>query len=268
MTPFLHKAFYIAGRYAEQLEPKLEAIGLAIADDPEDADIIVCYGGDGTLLSQVQEYRRLFWPIRDEQTAQLCPKHQLDKQLDMFIHDKLRITVLPTLIGRAKVGPLSDGGSTSEYLLWGMNDVFLHSANHATALRYTVEIDDELYAREVVSDAVGVATRHGATAYYRNITHSIFRVGMGLAFSNSTETVDHIVLDDRSVVTIRILRGPAVMTADNVTAETFINEGDSVKISMSDEYIKTLGLDVFMCPECRRLRHQLRDSTRFLGGAK
>ena len=261
-------SFFIKGKWWHKLQPLLEERDLRVVLDEEDADIIICYGGDGTLLETAHHGNgTLLFPIRDEQTAPLCPEHQLDKQLDDLLAGKLKLSQPELLMGKAIINPVVEGLPKTENKLYGMNDIFIHSANQATALRYSVYIGDKLYAKEVVSDAVGVATRHGATAYYRNITHSIFRVGIGLAFSNSTETVDHIVLDERSTVKIQILRGPAVMTADNETAPNVINTGDVVTIAMSGKYVRTLGLDIFMCPECRKLRHTLRDSTRFLGGS-
>ena len=261
-------SFFIKGKWWHKLQPLLEERGLRVVLDEEDADIIVCYGGDGTLLDAAHHANgTILWPVRDEQTAPLCPEHSLDSQIKAMLEGRLHYSEIELLKGQSVVGPIVEPGPKSGDTLHGMNDIFIHSANQATALRYSVYIDDKLYAKEVVSDAVGVATRHGATAYYRNITHSIFRVGIGLAFSNSTETVDHIVLDERSTVKIQILRGPAVMTADNETAPNVINTGDVVTIAMSGKYVRTLGLDIFMCPECRKLRHTLRDSTRFLGGS-
>ena len=137
-----------------------------------------------------------------------------------------------------------------------------------TALRYSVSIDGAMYAREVVGDAVGAATIHGSTAYYRSITHSIFRTGIGLAFSNSTELVNHLVLPENSLIRIDILRGPAVMVADNSEETVLVEVGGFAELAMSDRYTDILGLDIFMCSECRRLRHTLRDSTRFIGGGE
>lgn len=261
-------SFFIKGKWWHKLQPLLEEHGLCVVLDEEDADIIVCYGGDGTLLDAAHHANgTILWPVRDEQTAPLCPEHSLDSQIRAMLEGRLHYSEIELLKGQSSVAPIVTPMPNKGDTLHGMNDIFIHSANQATALRYSVYIDDILYAKEVVSDAVGVATRHGATAYYRNITHSIFRVGIGLAFSNSTETVDHIVLDEWSTVKIQILRGPAVMTADNETAPNVINTGDVVTIAMSGKYVRTLGLDIFMCPECRKLRHTLRDSTRFLGGS-
>ena len=103
---------------------------------------------------------------------------------------------------------------------------------------------------------------HGSTAYYRSITHSIFRTGIGLAFNNSTELVNHLVLPEKSLITVEILRGPGELVADNIPESIPLNEGDSASIFLSAETTPVLGLDCFMCPECRFIRHRLRNSSR------
>ena len=122
-------------------------------------------------------------------------------------------------------------------------------------MRYQVLIDNELYANEIVGDSVGVATVHGSTAYYRSITQSIFRVGIGLAFSNSTEEINHLVLDEKSEVAIRVFRGPALLIADNSPEMIEVPEHDEVIIRQAEEKAIVFGLRGFMCPECRVLRH-------------
>ena len=125
-------------------------------------------------------------------------------------------------------------------------------------MRYDVRIDGELYGQEIVGDGVGVSTVHGSTAYYRSITHSIFRTGIGLAFSNSTELVNHLVLPEDSVINIKIIRGPGELTADNAPEMPLVKDGSECEIRMSDLKAEMAGLNFFMCPECRRLRHQMR----------
>ena len=97
-------------------------------------------------------------------------------------------------------------------------------------------------------------------SYYRSITHSIFRTGIGLAFSNSTELVNHLVLPENSRIHITILRGPSEMVADNSLETVQLDEGDEVTIQMSGECTPVLGLDIFMCPVCRKMRHDLRNT--------
>ncbi len=248
--------FFLFGQHTEALRDNLKRRGVRLTDDPDKADLIIPCGGDGTLFTaELRWPGRLKYPVRDSATAPLCPKHGLDTQLDAFFAGRLETTRLPKLVGRANGREL-----------FAINDIFLHNQMPVTALRYSVSIDGAMYAREVVGDAVGAATIHGSTAYYRSITHSIFRTGIGLAFSNSTELVNHLVLPENSLIRIDILRGPAVMVADNSEETVLVEPGGFAELAMSDRYTDILGLDIFMCSECRRLRHTLRDSTRFLGG--
>ena len=156
--------------------------------------MILCYGGDGAMLGAELRYpNRLKMPVRDCETAPHCRKHSLEWQLDAMMNGQLRESALMKLQGTL--------GNMTRY---AVNDVFIHNTNNVSALRYQVKIDDDIYAKEVVGDGVGVSTVHGSTAYYRSITHSIFRVGIGLAFSNSTEEVDHLVLPETAEMKIRL----------------------------------------------------------------
>ena len=109
-------------------------------------------------------------------------------------------------------------------------------------------------AAKIVGDGVGLSSVHGSTAYYRSITHSLFRVGIGLAFSNSTETVDHMVLAESSTVEIEVVRGPGLLVADN-SPGVAVGEGEIVTMRQSGDFALIYDLADFMCPECRALRH-------------
>ncbi len=233
----------LAGRHLEHLRELLRERGVETpAKGPW--DFIVIRGGDGSLLGAERDFPGVpKLPIRDGEEAPLCPLHSAEAQIDMFLAGKLAKSVLPKISGEA------NGRS-----LLGVNDVFIHSRNMVSALRYKVWIDGELYASEIVGDGVGVSTVHGSTAYYRSITHSVFRVGIGLAFSNSTELVNHLVLPESSVIKFKISRGPAELVADNSPCSIALLEGDEATVSMTRESAEIYGLDVFMCQECRRLR--------------
>ena len=110
---------------------------------------------------------------------------------------------------------------------------------------------------EVVGDGVCFSSVHGSTAYYRSITRGVFQLGVGLAFSNSTESVDHLVLSEKSIVTVEILRGPGLVMADNDPHKITVEVGESITLKQTDEYAMIWNLDGFMCPRCRSLRHHL-----------
>ncbi len=233
----------LVGKNLDDIRPLLKKYGFEESADP--AGLIVTHGGDGALLGAERDFPGIpKLPLRDAATAPLCRKHQAELQLEAFRRGETAITELPLVFGRS--------GNDEVHAL---NDVFLHNQDRRSALRYRVRIDGELYANEVVGDGVGIASVHGSTAYYRSITHSLFRVGIGLAFSNSTEEVNHLVLAESSLVEIEIVRGPGVLIADNSPEQRVVAEGGKVVFGQSEKKAVIFGLANFMCPQCRLLRH-------------
>ena len=236
----------LAGRYLETIEKiLLQSSDVEIVDNSP--DLVITHGGDGSLLGAEREYPGIpKLPVRDTQLAPLCNRHS--SFIDLFNdyrNNKLKKTELIKLSGVTSRGEQ----------LSGINDVFIHNVDRAGALRYRVLIGDQPYGHEIIGDGVGVATVHGSTAYYRSITHSIFKIGIGLAFSNSTEVTSHLVLPEDTAITVKITRGPAILVADNGPKSLELNEGDSVRIKKVEDCAVIYGLDRFMCPECKKLRH-------------
>ena len=237
------KRVKLMGKNLDDVRPKILARGMEIVD--ENFDMVIAHGGDGTLLWSERDYPGIpKLPLRDARTAPQCQDHSYDKVLDALLADELEVSILPKLEGIYK-----------DKRMVALNDIFVHNLERASALRYQVLIDNELYANEIVGDSVGVATVHGSTAYYRSITQSIFRVGMGLAFSNSTEEINHLVISEQSEVAIRVFRGPALIIADNSPEMVEVPEHGEVIIRQAAEKAVIYGLKGFMCPECRVLRH-------------
>ena len=231
------------GRHLEDIIPYFEKHNFVCCNNAP--DMVVTHGGDGTLLGAERQYPGIpKFPIRDMRSARLCDKHHYEKQIKLFIDQKLEKSELIKL----KV-------EFNDKELIGMNDIFLHNTDRGSAIRYRVLINNELYAEDVVADGVGVSTVHGSTAYYRSITHSTFRVGIGLAFSNTTEVTNHIVLPEDSKIKIQVTRGPAILLADNNSDLIEINEGDEFVICKSEETATIYGLEQFMCVACRKLRY-------------
>ena len=235
----------LVGKNLEDIRPLLALADFAEAGEGETPELVVTHGGDGALLGAARDSPQLpILPVRDARTAPLCPRHECRIQLEAFRAGRTRLLPLPMI-----------SGAVRDVTLHALNDVFLHNMDRSSALRYRVRINGELYANEVVGDGVGLASVHGSTAYYRSITHSLFRVGIGLAFSNSTEEVNHLVLPDTVQVRIQIIRGPGCMVADNSPDIIEIPEGGEVVIRRSPATALIYGINDFMCPECRLLRH-------------
>ena len=199
--------YIMTGKEPGLLTGLLTGYGCTPAEPGEIPDIVISHGGDGSLLQACRRYRDLpILAIRDTLHSQLCVKHAQREILRRFVAGELGSRRLPLVSGKVR-----------DTVLYGLNDVFVHNSQRGNALRYSVNISGKPYAYGVIGDAVGLSSVHGATAYYRSITRSIFRVGLGLAFSNSTELVNHLVVPEDSVIAVHIIRGPGVLIADPET---------------------------------------------------
>ncbi len=231
----------LLGKNLDDIRPLLKQFDLEEADDFE---LIITHGGDGALLGAERDYPGVpKLPIRDAATAKTCSLHAPEARLRDFVaHQKW--SHLPKVAGRYLDREVA-----------GINDIILYNDDRLSALRYRVHIDGVLYASEIVGDGAVLSSVHGSTAYYRSITHSTFRTGIGLAFSNSTEEINHLVLDPATTVEIEVLRGPAVLAADNTPCRIEVPEHGVVTLYQKKETANICNLDDFMCPTCRTLRH-------------
>lgn len=229
-------------RFADEVLSEIERFGFElVTDKPE---VVIAYGGDGTLLGAERA-----WPsvpklhIRRGGSWEKCPRHETDAVLGRLRNGRISTSRLLKLEGSAR-------GRT----VVGLNDVTLHHARVSSAVRYRVLIDGKPYSGEIIGDGLVVATPFGSRAYYRSITHSIFKVGIGLAFNNSTELVNHLVLAEESRVEIEITRGPALLVSDNNPEHIPLDQGDRAVVSRHLHPAVILGVDSLYCEECRRIR--------------
>lgn len=234
----------LCGRNLDDLIPLLKSYDIdLVQNNPE---LVIAYGGDGALLGAERVYPGIAkCAIRDSRSTPKCPKHNESSILKMLFSRKFNKTSL------TKITAALDG----ETVCTGLNDIVINRLIIASALRYRIWLDGQLYAHQIVGDGLVAATPFGSTGYYRSITHSFFRLGLGLAFNNSTEPVNHLVIEEDTQIKLKILRGPAVLIADNDPQERQISTGDIISISKAQSEAYILGLDVFRCPDCYWLRH-------------
>ena len=235
----------VRGKNTDIVTAILNGYKVKIVD--KDPNIIIAYGGDGTLLESERLYPNIpKLAIRDIHTAPLCKDHSLNGIIEDFISKKLK---------KKKLLKISGHCDSVNQTIDGMNDIFIHNVIRNNAIRYKVYIDGEIYLREVASDCIGFATPHGSTGYFQSITHCSFKQGIGIAFSNSREHVNHIIIKENSEIKIEILRGPAIMVADNNPNLIKLKDGDTLTIKKAAHEPVIYGLEAFMCNKCRKLRH-------------
>jgi NAD+ kinase len=235
----------ICGRNLDDLRHYLDPLDFeVVTDKPE---VVISYGGDGSLLGAVRDYPGIpKCPIRDSRSNPKCPEHHESLILRMLLADELKQDRLMKL----------EAVTNSGEMVVGLNDVMVNKQIISSAVRYRLWLDDELYQAQIVGDGLVVAPPFGSTGYYRSITHSVFTHGIGVAFNNSTEPVNHLVVGDNTVVRLQIIRGPAVLLADNGPKMIELQKDDEVTIRRTGGEAIVLGLDIFRCAQCYQLRQQ------------
>ncbi|MDX1971373.1 MAG: hypothetical protein SFY68_02470 [Candidatus Sumerlaeia bacterium] len=233
-----HKA-YLLGEHSQHIAPLVQSLGITLCQpDEREVDFCICYGGDGTLLGAERVYPSVpKVPIRKRPNFQEA-EPEFRSILERVVSGKASKTFLPKLEARM-----------SGKKLVAMNDVVLHNSRVVSAVRYRVEINGMAPFAEVVGDGLVIATPFGSSAYYRAITNSIIHVGLGLAFNNSTEPVNHIVLSQDSHIRIQINRGPAVFAADNNPELWNLTDGAVIECSLCSEKAEIWEIANLLCME-------------------
>ncbi|MBN1517165.1 NAD(+)/NADH kinase [Candidatus Sumerlaeota bacterium] len=231
---------HIIGQDVANLRAAMEQTGIEIAP-PDQADVMICHGGDGTLIGAERDFPGIpKVPIRNDHNCVKCPRHETQAILERLKSGALERSVLRKVQMRWK-----------DHVKLAVNEVGLHMANPASATRFYLSVNGELYVpHEIIGDGLVVATPFGSTAYFRSITRGTFKAGLGLAIVNSVEPVEWAVLDVADRLSVQITRGPALLLADNDPEQWELHENDRLEIGMAEEPYTILGLDALRCKQC------------------
>ncbi len=226
------------GRDLEIIHQLLNQEGLEVVEANPDA--IVTHGGDGILLEAERSFPGIpKLPLRYNSICKACVDHDSSEAIKAMARGTIELVDLPKLEGRV-----------GDRQFVGLNEISVHHGLPSQAIRFEVRINGELYGEEAIGDGLIVATPFGSHAYYRSITNSTIRVGLGLAFNNTTEPIDHIVIDPHDTVSVRITRGPALILADNDPHHFEAEAGATLEIKLAKRPAQLLGYRQFRCPDC------------------
>ncbi|MEK7180621.1 MAG: hypothetical protein AAB706_04045 [Patescibacteria group bacterium] len=195
--------------------------GFTVTD--KNPEIVLSFGGDGTLMrSEVAFPGVPKVALRDSTICKKCsalPNEEILKQLAKGEYTK---ETLFKLEARAKGKELI-----------GLNDIVVHNKDPRHGIRYHLSVNKRDIGHEIVGDGIVVATPFGSTGYFRSITDSFFEIGIGIAFNNSTERFDHMIVEEGNTIEMSITRGPAIVYADNHEDSIELSPGDKVTIQKS-----------------------------------
>lgn len=213
----------IFGNDIKEIEELAKKVGFnVVANNP---DIIASFGGDGTFMLAEKLYPSIpKFCLRKSRVCKKCSEFSNEEVLQKVFDKKYEVNE------EIKVEATSKGSSVV-----GLNEIIVHNKDPRRAIRYEIFINGKKYGDEIIGDGVAISTPYGSTGYYRSITDSFFEVGLGIAFNNSTEQSDHMVIKEDSEIKIKILRGPAMVYADNNEEEIELDAGDEILIRKSKE---------------------------------
>ncbi len=213
----------IFGKNNSSLNQLIKSAGFdVVTKNPE---FIISFGGDGTLMKSEAAYPSI--PkilLKNSAICKKCSPFSNEDVLKRVRNKKFTIEELMKLEVLA-----------NDTTLYAMNDIIVHNKDARHAIRYSLSVNDRQIGNAIIGDGIVVATPFGSTAYYRSITDSSFELGIGLAFNNSTEQSDHLVIKENSIIKAKIIRGPAVIYADNQETEINLTENSEIIIKKSKQ---------------------------------
>lgn len=233
------------GKNSDSIRHLLPIYGLQqVADKP---DVIISYGGDGTLLSAERKYPSIpKLPIRDSKVCKKCPAHSTEHLLKSLAEDKLELQVFPKL----------EAKSADEDIL-AINDIVVRNSTPMHALRFRIwKNGSQLEPDVIIGDGIVATTAFGSTGYFKSITRTTIEHGFALAFNNTTHPIPPIEFTDKNELKVIIIRGPGTLSSDNNPKIITLRESDNVVIFPSKHIARIYIEKTLRCDDCVVLREK------------
>jgi NAD+ kinase len=229
----------VAGDHDLQLFPESSLRGLCKGAEelrPDQVDLLVCFGGDGTLLRGARMVAQYHTPVLGVNLGHLGfltsvgPEH-VPEAFDAIAAGSFWLDTRFTLQAQVMA---RDGTAGTQYL--ALNDAVLHKGGFARVIRLAVFVGEE---REEVAayaaDGIILATPTGSTAYSLSAGGAIVAPSMecllATPISPHTLAVRPLVLPADTAIEVEILQRDAevVLTIDGQAGEVLAN-GDRLVV--------------------------------------
>lgn len=236
----------LAGKNAEnmnkfspsEIEKLVKDLGFqVVASNP---DVILSYGGDGTLLAAERQYPSLpKLPLRNSQFCHKCANHEDEVMLKKLLENDLKLQEYKKL-----------ETSILYKTFYALNDFVIRNSDPTHTIRFTTSASDQL----LIGDGIVIATPFGSTGYFKSITGQTFDKGFGLAFNNTTEKIPPVFFKDSDQVTFSLIRGKATLSMDNNPHIFVIDEGSELVFKLSNQVAKIYEDTSLRCPNCQVIK--------------
>lgn len=233
------------GKNSGSITDLVESYGLEVAS--ENPEVIISYGGDGTLLTSEREYPSVpKLPIRDSKVCKKCSKHATETLLQSLAENKL----VPEEVSKLETEFEGDR-------LLALNDIVLRNASSFHAVRFKLTKNDTPIGGEVIiGDGIVASTPFGSSGYFQSITRGSFTQNFQIAFNNTVSPISPLEFAQNDVIKITVIRGPAHLTSDNNPQIIELIEGNEFVIKPSDKKASIYSSESLRCTDCIILRDQ------------
>ena len=204
----------------------------------ENVDLIIVFGGDGTLLNSARQYLEYEIPILGVNMGNVG--FLTDLKIDNF-----DATVKDILMGNFKIEErnLVSARFNKEHL-YGLNEVVIHSGAYAQLMRYRLNVNEKV-VYEQRSDGLIIATPTGSTAYSLSaggpIIHPSLDVWTILPMLPQSLSSRPFIISSDENVEVELFDGPSESAKICVDGQDDIDIPYGIKISIS-KMEKTLKL--------------------------
>ena len=169
------------------------------------ADLIIVFGGDGTLLGSARRYLKFNIPILGINMG------TVGFLTDIKIED-FETVIKDIIDGNCKIEERNLVSATFEKTtVYGLNEIVIHSGAYTQLMRYRLSVNDKV-VYEQRSDGLIIATPTGSTAYALSaggpIIHPELDVWTILPMLPQSISSRPFVISSNEQVKVNLLRGP------------------------------------------------------------
>jgi NAD+ kinase len=230
---------HIIGKDPEKisnLKKKISEFGFEYSE--ENPDVVITYGGDGMFLIAERVFPGV--PkimIKDSKICNNCCDLSIEEILEKYKKKDFFVEEIQ------KLKAVFRGRFESRELI-GVNDIVIRNSLPTEALRFKVKKNKDFIEqeKEFIGDGVVIATPYGSNrgAYFCSITGKTFDSGFGLAFNNTANNEEPILLGNEENIEIEITRGQGVLVADNNRDFINLEQGSKIFVSKIPEVARRI----------------------------
>lgn len=258
------------GKNSQEIKQTVENLSFEVVT--VNPDVVISYGGDGTLLTSEREFPEIpKLPIRDSKVCNKCSDHTTEKLLLLLKESKLTLTEEPKLetefegnkmiaLNDLVVRNISSYHAIRFYLTilrgGGKRGAPSTDRNEVRTLDGATNRQDPEQKSLIIGDGIVASTPFGSTGYYKSITKKTFSQNFRIAFNNIIGDLDPLEFSQNDLIKLQIVRGPANLTSDNNPETIELIEGNEIIIQSSSSIAKIYSPQTLRCTNCQVRRDE------------